>query len=82
MEKHNPGYYTDIADRLREVESRSKGTLLEEAARAADTLAEIWSGPHCGNCTDRRTCIYHSLTEDGTPVYRFNCILYRRDEDV
>ena len=81
MEKHNPGYYTDLADRLREVESRSKGTLLEEAAQAAEALAELWSGPNCGNCMDRRICVYHSFM-DSAPVYRFNCILHRGDEDV
>lgn len=92
MEKRNPGYYTDLADRLRAVESRSKDLLLKEAARAADTLAELCSGPHCGNCMDRRTCLYHSCTRltptgtgmkgDGVLVIRFNCILHRRDEDA
>lgn len=92
MEKHNPGYYTDLADRLRAVESRSKGPLLEEAAQAAEALAELWSGPNCGNCLDRHDCVYRSFMDgtpviyrfffDRVPVYRFNCILYRRDEDV
>ena len=81
MKKNDPGYYTDLADRLRAIESRSKGPLLEEAAKAADALAELWGGPHCGNCLDRRTCIYHSFM-DSPPVFRFNCVLHRRDEDV